>query len=174
MEQENSTNENSESVAVRGQGGGMRGPVPQNDGSDGSSNSTSRPTPPTDGAAPEEFDGEMPEMCDPSDDDCEMPELPEGEAGMMGGMGGFGGGEFTTQPGYADETTLHPVAYLAMGGCSVILSIVIVYAYFSKCFHLKPGQTFNTAAKFIWACVAALVLAAGLITLCYFIPIWIQ
>lgn len=164
MEDENQTSE----VAMKGK---MRGPVAVE--SEGASSGT-RPTPPTD--APEEFDGEMPEMCNPEDDDCEVPEMPEGFDGE-GFMGGFGGrGDFN--PMEMQETSsdaiLHPVAYLALGGCSVILSIVIIYACFSKCFHKKPGETFDTLSKFIWFVAASIVLAAGLITLCYFIPVWVS
>ncbi|MBQ2695434.1 hypothetical protein IJG04_02230 [Candidatus Saccharibacteria bacterium] len=123
--------------------------------------------------------GGAPEMnCEESEDgttNCEPPELPDGEEGMMGGPMGMGGGfpgEMTMQDGGASGGW-HPVAYLAMGAGSLLLSMVIIYACFSKCFHKRPGETFNTASKFIWACVATLVLTVGLVTLCYFIPIWV-
>ena len=126
-----------------------------------------------------------PEMnCDDSSENCEMPEPPEGFDGempseMQGAQGvqggGFGGrGEFMAQATNNNpDAVWHPVAYLAMGGCSVVLAILISYACFSKFFHLKPGQTFASASKFIWFIVVAVVLSVGLCTLGFFIPKWV-
>lgn len=124
---------------------------------------------------------EMPEMnCESESENCERPELPEGMDGeapsdMKGGMqGGFGGrGEFVAQASNANsDASWHPAAYLAFGAGSVILGIFVSYACFSKFFHLKPGQTFSSATKFIWFIVAAAVIATGLCVLGYFIPVW--
>ena len=119
----------------------------------------------------EEFDGQPPEMCDPEDEDCEMPEPPEGMTGMgPGGDGNFPGA--TTGQDVSTDSVLHPIGYLSLGAGSVIVAMVITYACFSKFFHKKPGQTFDKGSKFAWYCVASIALAAGLIALCYFVPIW--
>lgn len=121
--------------------------------------------------------GEPPEMdCDADETDCEMPEPPEGfdSSKMPSDIKGGFTGDFpgrTTQQANSDAI-LHPVAYLAIGGASVILGILVSYACFSKFFHLKPAQTFDKSSKFIWFTVVTLVIAAGLITLGYFIPVW--
>jgi len=144
---------------------------PSGDGSPpakpGSNNTSDENT----GEMPEEFDGQPPEMCDPEDEDCEMPEPPEGFTGTPPGDGNFPGA-MTGQDTGSSDSILHPVGYLALGGTSVVVAMVIVYACFSKFFHKKPGQTFDKGSKFAWYCVTSLVLAAGLIALCYFIPVW--
>lgn len=123
--------------------------------------------------------GAPPEMnCDPeSDTNCEIPEPPEGFDGQMpegmqsGGPGGMR--EFTAQSISTNpDAILHPVAYLAIGGGSVIIGILISYICFSKFFHLKPGQTFASKGRFIWFVVVTLVLAVGLCALGFFIPKW--
>ena len=78
----------------------------------------------------------------------------------------------TQQTNDNPDAIWHPVAYLAIGGASVVLGIIISYACFSKFFHLKPGQTFSKLSKFIWFIVVALVLAVGICTLGFFIPKW--
>lgn len=123
-----------------------------------------------------------PEMdCDSEDENCEIPELPEdfdGEAPtdmQEMGPGGFGGrGEFMTAQNTNPDAVWHPVAYLAMGGCSVILGILVSYACFSKFFHLRPGEAFKNVRRFVWFVVVALLLATGLAVLGYFVPIWIS
>lgn len=156
------------------QGGGTPPAKPgSNSSSDSSTGTSSGDTSANTGGTgemPEEFDGQPPEMCDADSEDCEMPEMPEGMQGMGPGGGRFPG-EMTGQDASPDSV-LHPVGYLALGAGSLVLSMVVVYACFSKLFHKKPGQTFDKGAKFAWYCVASLVLAAGLIALCYFIPIW--
>lgn len=124
--------------------------------------------------------GEMPEMnCEESESgeaNCEPsspPESMEGfEGGPMGG-GGFPGGT-TQQTTTPSDNVLHPVAYLSLGAGSVILSTVIMYACFSNFFHKKPAATFNKWQKFMWFIIAALIMSAALITLCYFVPTWIS
>ncbi len=133
---------------------------------EGDTNTNSNEAP----AKPENADGEAPEMCNPEDEGCEVPEMPNGE---QGGPNGGGPGEMTMASGSSDSI-LHPVAYLALGGGSVIISMVIMYACFSKFFHKKPGQTFDKGAKFAGYCVGSIILAAGIIALCYFIPIWVS
>ena len=87
-------------------------------------------------------------------------------------MGPGGRGEFLGQVTASSDSVLHPVAYLAIGGGSVILGALISYACFSKFFHLKPGKTFDTMPKIIWCTVVAVLIAVGLITLGYFVPVW--
>ena len=124
--------------------------------------------------------GEMPEMnCEESESgeaNCEPsspPESMEGfEGGPMGG-GGFPGGT-TQQTTTPSDNVLHSVAYLSLGAGSVILSTVIMYACFSNFFHKKPAATFNKWQKFMWFIIAALIMSAALITLCYFVPTWIS
>ncbi len=121
-------------------------------------------------AKPENTDGTAPEMCNPEDEDCEVPEMPSGE---QGGPNGGAPGEMTMVGGSSDNI-LHPVAYLALGGSSVIVAMAITYACFSKFFRKKPGQTFDKGAKFAGYCIGSIILAAGIIALCYFIPIWVS
>ena len=152
-------------------------------------NNTAKTTPPTkptndaesgeNGTMPGEM-GEMPAMnCEESESgeaNCEPsspPESMEGfEGGPMGG-GGFPGGT-TQQTTTPSDNVLHPVAYLSLGAGSVILSTVIMYACFSNFFHKKPAATFNKWQKFMWFIIAALIMSAALITLCYFVPTWIS
>ncbi|MBQ3296464.1 hypothetical protein IJG95_02025 [Candidatus Saccharibacteria bacterium] len=150
------------------------GPMAQN--TDGSS-STSQPTPPTNSDGTEMQMGTPPDMnCEEGDETCEMPEMPEGMDGEMptGMQGGFGGrGEFMTQTtSTSSDSILHPAAYLAIGGGSVVLGILISYACFSRLFHAKPGETFSTLGKFIGFIAVALTLAVGISLLGYFIPVW--
>ena len=124
--------------------------------------------------------GEMPEMnCTENEDseaNCEPPTPP-------GGMEEFGGGpmrgenfpgETTQQSTASSDSILHPVVYLSLGAGSVILSTVIMYACFSNFFHKKPAATFNKWQKFMWFIIAALIMSAALIILCYFVPTWIS
>ena len=157
----------SESTTTKSNGSGRTTP-PAKPGSNSSDSTESGEMP----AMPEDFDGEMPEMCDSDDEDCEMPEMPGDMQGGPGGDGNFPG-EMTMESGSSDSI-LHPVAYLALGGVSVIISMVIMYTCFSKFFHKKPGQTFDKGSKFAWYLVGSIVLAAGLIALCYFVPTWVS
>lgn len=119
--------------------------------------------------------GTPPEMNCDDEENCEVPEMPEGMDGEMPTdmQGGGMRGDFTVQDASSTaDATLHPAAYLGIGAGSVVLGILISYACFSKFFHLKPGQTFSTLSKFIWFIVVALVLAFGICTLGYFIPVW--
>ena len=74
----------------------------------------------------------------------------------------------------SSDSILHPVTYLSLGAGSVILSTVIMYACFSNFFHKKPAATFNKWQKFMWFIIAALIMSAALIILCYFVPTWIS
>ena len=168
---ENTTN-NEDTVAK----GGNRQMGPMAENTDSTSD-TSRSTPPTNSDGSEIEMGTPPEMnCDSDSENCEMPEPPDGFDGEMPTdmQGGFGGrGEFMSQSTDNNpDAILHPAAYLAIGGCSVILGILVSYACFSRFFHLKPGQTFASRAKFIWFIVVALVFAVGVCVLGYFIPVW--
>lgn len=124
--------------------------------------------------------GEMPEMnCEESESgeaNCEPSSPPESMEGFEGGpMGGGGFPDGTTQQTTTpSDNVLHPVAYLSLGAGSVILSTVIMYACFSNFFHKKPAATFNKWQKFMWFIIAALIMSAALITLCYFVPTWIS
>ena len=120
---------------------------------------------------PTEMEGEMPEM--PEDFDGEMPEMPSGEMGEMPGMPGGDGEMMAVQETTSSDSVLHPVGYLALGAGSVILSMIVIYACFSNFFHKKPGETFSSKKNFILYIVASVILAAGLIALCYFIPTWV-
>ena len=130
-------------------------------------------------AGPEEM-GEMPEMnCEESESgeaNCEPPTPPESMEGFEGGPMGGGGfpGDTTQQTTTPSDNVLHPVAYLSLGAGSVILSTVIMYACFSNFFHKKPAVTFNKWQKFMWFIIAALIMSAALIILCYFVPTWIS
>ncbi|MBQ2643535.1 hypothetical protein IJG11_01290 [Candidatus Saccharibacteria bacterium] len=123
--------------------------------------------------------GEMPEMnCEESEDgetNCEPPEMPEGMEGFEGGPMGDGNfpGEMLQQTTTSNDSILHPVAYLSLGAGSVILSTVMMYTCFSNFFHKKPAATFDKWQKFMWFVIATVVLSAAIITLCYFIPIWV-
>ena len=152
-------------------------------------NNTAKTTPPTkptndtesgeNGAMPGEM-GEMPEMnCEESESgetNCEPPTPPEGMEGFEGGPMGGGGfpGDTTQQTTTPSDNVLHPVAYLSLGAGSVILSTVIMYACFSNFFHKKPSATFDKWQKFMWFIIAALIMSAALIILCYFVPTWIS
>lgn len=152
-------------------------------------NNTAKTTPPTkptndaesgeNGAMPGEM-GEMPEMnCEESESgeaNCEPPTPPESMEGFEGGPMGGGGfpGDTTQQTTTPSNNVLHPVAYLSLGAGSVILSTVIMYACFSNFFHKKPAATFNKWQKFMWFIIAALIMSAALIILCYFVPTWIS
>lgn len=142
------------------------GPMTRN--TDGSS-STSQPTSPTNSDGTEMQMGTPPDMnCEEGDETCEMPEMP---TDMQGGFGGRG--EFMTQTtSTSSDSILHPAAYLAIGGGSVVLGILISYACFSRFFHAKPGETFSTLGKFIGFIAVALTLAVGISLLGYFIPVW--
>lgn len=124
--------------------------------------------------------GEMPEMnCEESEGseaNCEPPTPPESMEGFEGGPMGGGGspGDTTQQTTTPSNNVLHPVAYLSLGAGSVILSTVIMYACFSNFFHKKPAATFNKWQKFMWFVIAALIMSAALIILCYFVPTWIS
>lgn len=117
------------------------------------------------------------ETCEPPEGfDGEAPELPE-EMENQEPTDMRGGGmrrEDMAQLQVADgsSATWHPAAYLGFGAGSVILGILVSYACFSKFFHLKPGQAFSSASKFVWFIVVALVIATGLCVLGYFIPVW--
>ena len=170
----NNTENNSEGIIAKG-GNRQMGPVAENSED---SSSTARPTPPTNTDRSEMQMGTPPEMdCDIEDESCEMPEPPEGFDGEMPSeiTGGFGGGRgsFTTQDANSNpDAVWHPVAYLAIGASSVILSILISYACFSRCFHLRPGETFSKLSKFMWFVLVAVVLTIGLCVLGFFIPKW--
>ena len=111
---------------------------------------------------------QMGPMAQNTDETCEMPEMP---SGMQGGFGGRE--EFMTQDASASsDSILHPAAYLAIGGGSVVLGILISYACFSRFFHAKPGEAFSTVGKFIGFIAVALALAVGICVLGYFIPVW--
>ena len=150
------------------------GPVAEN------TSGNTPPAKPTDAEGNEIEMGTPPEMnCDSDSENCEMPEPPEGFDGEMPSdmqSGGFGGrGEFMTQSTNTNpDAILHPVAYLSIGAGSVVLGILISYMCFSKFFHLKPGQTFKSGARFVWFIVVALVLACGICTLGFFIPKWVS
>ena len=124
--------------------------------------------------------GEMPEMnCEESESgeaNCEPPTPPESMEGFEGGPMGGGGfpGDTTQQTTTPSDNVLHPVAHLSLGAGSVILSTVIMYACFSNFFHKKPAATFNKWQKFMWFIIAALIMSAALIILCYFVPTWIS
>lgn len=179
-EEETATETTNTTTQTRTSGSGARSAKPGSNNSSGASGSnTGNITGDADTSTgdtsrmPEEFDGQPPEMCDANDEDCKMPEPPEGFTEMgPSGDGNFPGA--TTGQDTPSDSILHPVGYLALGGVSVIVAMVIVYACFSKCFHKKPGQTFDKGSKFAWYCVASTLLAAGLIALCYFIPIWVS
>ena len=121
--------------------------------------------------------GTPPEMeCD-DEESCEMPEMPEdfdGEMPEMGEMGDFMKGMFTQEDASATSSDLHPAAYLSIGAGSVIFGILISYMCFSMFFRKRPGETFSTLSKFVWFIVVALILAAGISVLGYFIPVWIN
>lgn len=145
----------------------------------GGNSDSSQPTRPTDSE-----NGQMgtpPDMnCEEDSEECEVPELPEDFDGeipedIQGGGFGGGRGEFMTQNTNSNsDAILHPAAYLAIGGGSVILGILISYVCFSRCFHLRPGETFASKTKFIWFVVVAIMLAVGISVLGYFIPVWTQ
>lgn len=124
--------------------------------------------------------GEMPEVnCEESDGseaNCEPPTPPENMEGFEGGPMGGGGfpGDTTQQTTTPSDNVLHPVAYLSLGAGSIILSTIIMYACFSNFFHKKPSTTFNKWQKFMWFIIAALIMSAALIILCYFVPTWIN
>lgn len=124
--------------------------------------------------------GEMPEMnCTENEDseaNCEPPTPPEGMEEFGGGPMGGGGflDDITQQTTTPSDNVLHPVAYLSLGAGSVILSTVIMYACFSNFFHKKPAAIFNKWQKFMWFIIAALIMSAALIILCYFVPTWIS
>lgn len=124
--------------------------------------------------------GEMPEMnCTENEDseaNCEPPTPPEGMEEFSGGPMGGGGflDDITQQTTTPSDNVLHPVAYLSLGAGSVILSTVIMYACFSNFFHKKPAAIFNKWQKFMWFIIAALIMSAALIILCYFVPTWIS
>ena len=152
----------------------MRGPIANSSGE-----STS--TPPTGNESGEASEmppmGEMPEMNCEDEENCEMPEPPEGfdESQMRQGFGGMGTkGEMMQTQETSNGSSLHPAAYLAMGGGSVILAIIIAYACFSGFFRKRPGETFSSLKKFLLCMLVAAVIAVLLATLCYFIPVWVQ
>ena len=152
----------------------MRGPIANN-----SSESTS--TPPTGNESGEASEmppmGEMPEMNCEDEENCEMPEPPEGfdESQMGQGFRGMGTrGEMMQTQETSNGSSLHPAAYLAMGGGSVILAIIIAYACFSRFFRKRPGETFSSLKKFLLCMLVTAVIAVLLATLCYFIPVWVQ
>ena len=188
MESENTTQETTQDTAqntaqdIVAKGGRQMGPVAQNES--GGSNSTS-PAKPAEGPGGQSTEGMPSEMeqppdmnCSEEDETCEMPTPPEGFDGtapseMQGG--GFGGGMRgeMMQTGSTDSV-LHPVGYLTLGGVSVVLATVISYACFSKCFHLKPAQTFSSGLKFLAFLGVVLAVAVGLMALGYFVPIWVR
>lgn len=150
-------------------GNRQMGPVAEN--ADGSTT-----TPPTKPVNSDGTEATPPEInCDSSEENCEMPEPPEGFDGEMPTemQGGFAGrGEMMQQA--SSTSDLHPAAYLAIGGGSVILGILVSYVCFSKFFHLKPGQAFSSLGRFIGFIAVALVLAIGICVLGYFIPVWVK
>ena len=112
--------------------------------------------------------------CDLDTEECETMEPPEDFDGEMPSDlqdRGLRGKEFMMQPANP-ETTLHPAIYLAIGGGSVILGILVSYVCFSRFFRLKPDQTFSALPKFIWFVVVVLVIATGICLLGYFAPTW--
>ena len=129
-------------------------------------NNTAKTTPPTKPTSDTES-GEA---------NCEPPTPPESMEGFEGGPMGGGGfpGDTTQQTTTPSDNVLHPVAHLSLGAGSVILSTVIMYACFSNFFHKKPAATFNKWQKFMWFIIAALIMSAALIILCYFVPTWIS
>ena len=181
MEENNTTTD----VIAKGNRQNVQGAPIANNTEGTSENSTTRPTAPggsdSSSTGTEQAPAEMgtpPEMNCETDEsgetNCEPPALPEGEEGQMPSEmgGGFGGGFMGQQVATSSEAVWHPAAYLAMGGGSVVLALVISYACFSKFFHLRPGQTFSSGGKF-WAFVGvAVAIAVGLCVLGYFIPVW--
>ena len=181
MDTTNSNDTTQDEVAAR-TGREMRGPVAENSEGTSDSGTVARPTAPSDstnsGQAPAEM-GTPPEMNCETDEsgetNCEPPALPEGEEGQMPSEmgGGFRGGFMEQQVATSSEAVWHPAAYLAMGGGSVVLGLVISYACFSKFFHLRPGQTFSSRGKFLAFVGVAVAIAVGLCVLGYFIPVWV-
>ena len=155
-----------------GNSAGGTPPAKPGNSSDSDGDSTEMMGQPPEMNCDDEENCEMPEMECGDDETCELPDMSEME-GMMGGPGSMG--EFMMEDvSGSSDSILHPVAYLAIGGCSVILGIIVSYACFSKCFHKRPGETFSKLKYFIWFIVVALLIAAGLIALGYFIPVWVS
>ena len=171
-----STNTESETIAKNNRER-VRGLIANN-------SSDSKMTPPSnsenDGTPPALPESTNCETDESSETNCEIPEPFEGfdgERPEMGEMQPGGPHDMMIQGGMTSSDTgsiLHPVAYLSLGATSLMLSLILVYACFSKFFHKKPGEVFNKWQKFLWYCVIAILLTAGIITLCYFIPIWVS
>lgn len=105
------------------------------------------------------------------EENCEPPEMPSGD--FMGKPDGdMGRREFMMQDFNNSDAILHPAAYLTIGGGSVIIGILISYAIFSKFFNLKPEKVFGVPTKITWFIIVSILIAAGLIALGYFVPIW--
>lgn len=149
---ETTTTENTTRTRPSGNPPARPGDSTSTDGTTGTQEMTGEP--------PEMLGGEMPE-------DMEGMEPPEGMEGMTPPDGNFPGQTTATT-----ENTWHPVAYLSLGAGSLLISTIIIYLCFSNFCHKKPAQTFDTKQKFIWFVLTTLILTVGLITLCYFIPIW--
>ena len=106
---------------------------------------------------------------------CAPTEKPDGKEPPMTDMrsderdGMVTFGEFDP---HHNDGSLHPVAYLAIGAFSVIFGIAISYAIFSRFFHRRPYETFSSKGKFFGFIGVAVAIAAIIIVLAYFIPIW--
>ncbi len=138
--------------------GGMQGGPMSSDGAQG---------------GPMTMDGEMPEMCDPeSETECEMPEMPQDM--MNGGFAGRGEmREMMMADSNVSSGTLHPGAYISMGGGAVIVGILISYVIISAGFTKKPGEAFRSLKRFLVFVGVSIVIAVLIGVLCYFVPVWV-
>ena len=106
---------------------------------------------------------------------CTPPEKPDGKEPPMSDVKSEGSDGVMTvgelDPHHNDGS-LHPIAYLAIGAFGIILGIVVSYAIFSRFFHRRPYETFSSKGKFFGFIGVAVAIAAIIIVLAYFIPIW--
>jgi hypothetical protein len=106
---------------------------------------------------------------------CTPPEKPDGkEPSMVDTRPDESDGIMTIgelDPRHNDGS-LHPVAYLAIGAFSIILGTIVSYVIFSRFFHRRPYETFSSKGKFFGFIGVAVAIAALVIVLAYFMPIW--